>query len=108
MKLPSPNLPSTGATGLLANVIDSLTKYLRLVQNQVNGMGDGRITAHFSADIAPPAPSSVVEYAQGDFIRNKAPAELGSTGAKYVLFGWMCVAGGKPGTWVQCRFPTGN
>lgn len=55
------------------------------------------------------APSSATETFQaGDVVRNSAPVELGTTPNKYVLFGWICVASGSPGTWVQMRFPTGN
>jgi hypothetical protein len=27
---------------------------------------------------------------------------------RYVVIGWYCVANGTPGTWVECRCPTGN
>jgi hypothetical protein len=41
-------------------------------------------------------------------VRNNAPAELGVALSKYVVFGWICTSGGTPGTWLQCRFLTGN
>lgn len=108
MRLPAPELPTTGVIGPLVTLIQKLTEYLRKVQVQVNGMADGMISASTSANTAPPAVTSVTLYAQGDFIRNKQPSELGSAGAKYIVTGWVCTAGGKPGTWLACRSLTGN
>jgi len=45
---------------------------------------------------------------QGWFVRNTAPTEAGTAGSKYVVFGWMCVSAGTPGTWVPLRVLTGN
>lgn len=45
---------------------------------------------------------------QGDKCKNTAPVEAGSVGSKYVVMGWVCVASGSPGTWVQMRNLTGN
>jgi len=39
---------------------------------------------------------------------NEAPSELGSSGSKYTVLGWRCVAAGTPGTWVEMRTLTGN
>lgn len=72
---------------------------------QINQLAEGRISAVYNALTAPPTGGM---WAQGDFVRNKAPAELGSPGSKYVVHGWQCVSDGTPGTWVQCRFLTGN
>lgn len=47
-------------------------------------------------------------WAVGDKVRNSAPSELGGSGSKYVVDGWVCVAAGTPGTWVQQRTLTGN
>lgn len=47
-------------------------------------------------------------WALGDFVRNSAPSELGAPGAKYVIYGWINVVAGTPGTWVPARFLTGN
>lgn len=108
MRLPVPQLPTTGATGVLASVIVAISNYLKLVRTQVNGMTDGSISAATSASSGPPPVSSTTLYAQGDFIRNSAPSEIGTAGAKYVIIGWLCTAAGKPGTWVACRTITGN
>ena len=72
---------------------------------QVNALSEGRISAVYNAQTAAPTTGT---YAQGDFIRNSAPVEAGSSPDKYVVYGWLCVAGGTPGTFVPCRFLTGN
>lgn len=72
---------------------------------QVNNLAEGRIAAVTNATTA--APTSGPNQ-QGDFVRNSAPVELGSASSKYVILGWVCVASGTPGTWVQCRVLTGG
>lgn len=72
---------------------------------QVNALSEGRITAATNADTA--APTTGVWHA-GDVVRNSAPAEAGTAGSKYVITGWLCVASGEPGTWVEQRCLTGN
>ena len=49
-------------------------------------------------------------WGQGDFVENVAPTELGATGAKYIIRGWMCTAPGyaSAAKWVECRMPTGG
>ncbi|MFD0716243.1 glycosyl hydrolase family 28-related protein [Paenibacillus sp. GCM10027626] len=47
-------------------------------------------------------------WAQGDRILNTAPSEQGTAGSKYIIDGWVCVASGTPGTWVEQRTLTGN
>ena len=70
----------------------------------INLMTDGRLAG--THNVATAAPTSGTN-AQGDFVRNSEPAELGTAGSMYVVIGWACVAGGTPGTWVECRFLTG-
>ena len=72
---------------------------------QVNGLSEGRIVAVYNAQSAAPTTG---EYAQGDFVMNSAPTELGAPGSRYVVEGWKCVAGGTPGTFVPYQIPTGN
>lgn len=72
---------------------------------QINNLTEGRIAAVTNATTA--APTSGPNQ-QGDFVRNSAPVEIGSASSKYVILGWVCVASGTPGTWVQCRSLTGN
>lgn len=73
--------------------------------NLVNLLTDGRLSGTNNATTAAPTGG---DYAQGDFVRNSQPTELGAVSSKYVVYGFLCVAGGSPGTWVECRFLTGN
>lgn len=82
-----------------------LYELLRDAATQVNGLSEGRITATYNAYTAAPATGV---WAQGDFLRNSAPSELGSSSSKYVILGWICTVSGEPGTWLQCRTLTGN
>jgi hypothetical protein len=83
----------------------SLQRELREHALQVNQLTEGRISAVTNATTAPPTSGPNL---QGDFLRNSAPTELGTTPNKYVIHGWQCIASGTPGTWVPCRFLTGN
>lgn len=71
---------------------------------QVNALSEGRMVASYNA--VPSVPTTGA-YAVGDFVRNSAPAELGSAASKYVVFGWMCT-NDSPLTFVPMRFLTGN
>lgn len=82
-----------------------LQRELREHATQVNLLTEGRIAAVHNAIPGPPTTGT---YIAGDTARNSAPSELGSPGSKYVVYGWQCVVGGTPGTWVQMRFLTGN
>ena len=82
-----------------------LQRELREHATQVNLLTEGRIAAVTNATTA--APTSGPNQ-QGDFVRNSAPTELGLVSRKYVILGWVCVASGTPGTFVQCRVLTGN
>jgi len=81
-----------------------LQRELREHALQVNLMAEGRLAAAYNA--VPSVPTTGT-FARGDFVRNSEPSELGSAGSRYVIFGWLCVSGGTPGTFVQCRFLTG-
>lgn len=83
----------------------AMQRELREHALQVNMLSEGRISAANNASTAAPTTGA---YAQGDFVRNSAPSELGSASSKYVIFGWLCVSSGTPGTFVQCQFLTGN
>jgi hypothetical protein len=82
-----------------------LIRELREHATQVNNLSEGKLSAVYNAYTADPTTGT---WNQGDFIRNSAPSELGSGGSKYVIFGWICTVSGTPGTWLQCRFLTGN
>ena len=105
-QLPDPNqIGQTVSPGPLAKAV---AKYLKLVQQQVNRLSDGSINGSTTASTSPPPANSITIYAQGDYIRNSAPTVQGTSGSQYVVKGWICVAGGKPGTWVQDRGITGT
>ena len=82
-----------------------LTRELREHSTQVNQLSEGRIAANYTAATAAPTTGL---WAHGDFVKNSAPSELGTAGSKYVVFGFICVSGGSPGTFVEARFLTGN
>jgi hypothetical protein len=82
-----------------------LTDQLRQHAVQVNLLTEGSLSAVHNAMTAPPTAGT---WAKGDFIRNSAPSELGTGGSKYVVAGWICTVSGTPGTWLQCRYLTGN
>lgn len=83
----------------------NLARELREHAYQVNMMASGKQAAFDNAATAAPTTG---DAAVGDFVLNSAPAELGTAGSKYIIHGWRCTVAGTPGTWVQCRFLTGN
>lgn len=102
MKLPLSGYVLGSTTDTL---IRSLSRILPQIASQVNATSEGRIAGAYNALTAPPTTGL---YAQGDYIRNSAPQVLGSAGSRYVVRGWVCVAGGEPGTWAQDRGLTGT
>lgn len=92
-------------TPRLATQDQALQRELVAHASLVNLMTDGRVAGVNNAVTSIPTTGT---YAVGDFVRNSTPSELGSAGSKYVIFGWLCVVAGSPGTLVQCRFLTGN
>lgn len=88
--------------------IPSIVRWLKKLYAQINRLSSESINAYTTSSTGPPPANSVTIYAQGDFIRNEAPTVQGSAGSHYVVTGWLCVAGGKPGTWVECRSATGT
>lgn len=82
-----------------------LQEVLRDIAKQVNAVTEGRLEAFYNATTAAPTTGT---YARGDYIKNSEPSELGSASSKYVILGWVCVTGGTPGTWKECRTLTGN
>ena len=82
-----------------------LQRELREHALQVNQLSEGRISAEYGA--LPTVPTAGT-FARGDFVRNSLPSEAGTAGSKFVVYGWLCVDSGTPGTFVQCRFLTGG
>ena len=87
------------------NVDAETTRWYREVAQQVNAVSEGRLVGFYTASTAAPTTGT---WAQGDFVLNSAPTEAGTAGAKYLVHGWRCTVSGTPGTWLQCRFLTGN
>jgi ABC-type Fe3+/spermidine/putrescine transport system ATPase subunit len=106
MKLGTPILPVSPQSEYDAQLNRRLMDFFRQLVNKVNGLSTGAFT--HSADNAATAVPTTGTYAQGDFIRNSNPTELGTAGSKYVVFGFICTVGGTPGTWLQQRMLTGN
>lgn len=96
-----PRLP----TATSSTFIPQLTQILRNIAKQLNPLSEGSISAVTNATTAAPTGGT---YAQGDRIKNSQPSELGTTGSKYVITGWICTASGTPGTWLPMRTLTGN
>lgn len=62
---------------------------------------EGRASAQLALAAAPTAG----KWAQGDVVRNNAPAKVTGGSFDYVLFGWICTVAGEPGTWEEMRIP---
>ena len=97
--------PLLPANGDMTQWSFTLSRLFRGIATKVNGLADGRLSQIDNARTAAPTTGT---WAQGDFVRNSAPSEAGSASSKYVVYGWICSVGGTPGTWLQCRFLTGN
>jgi hypothetical protein len=82
-----------------------VTRELREHASEVNSLAEGRLTGTYNAQTSVPTTGS---HARGDFVRNSTPIEAGVALSKYVVYGYLCTVGGTPGTWVECRFLTGN
>jgi len=82
----------------------TLLREFRNIATQINMLAEGRIEASHNAATAAPTTGA---HKHGDFVRNSSPGELGTADTKYVIEGWLCVASGEPGAWVEKRFLTG-
>ena len=82
-----------------------LADIFREIENQVNKLSEGSLSASYTAKAAAPTTGT---WTKGDFVKNNAPAEAGSAGGMYVVTGWICTASGTPGTWLESRVFTGN
>ena len=102
MKLQTDNYRLGGEADSIAR---SLLQVLPVFAKQVNAVSEGRIAGHHNA--ATSAPTTGL-YQRGDYLRNSAPAVLGTAGSQYIVKGWVCITSGDPGTWVQDRGLTGT
>lgn len=106
MRLPEiPNVPHAPNDGYSKQLSRFIFDALKAIGLKVNQMADGRIAG---ADLVATAAPTTGTYLQGDFVRNSTPTELGTAPNKYVIIGWICVSGGSPGTFYDCRALTGN
>lgn len=106
MRLPEiPNVPRAPSDGYSKQLSQFIFDSLKAIGQKVNQMADGRIAG---ADLVGTTAPTTGTYKQGDFVRNSTPTELGVVTAKYVIIGWICVTGGSPGTFYDCRVLTGN
>lgn len=106
MKLGNPILPLGPESAYDRALNAKLHDFFRPLVTKVNGLASGSFAD--SADNAATAAPTTGAWAVGDFVRNSAPAEAGSASSMYVVIGWVCTVAGTPGTWVPCRFLTGN
>ncbi len=102
---PDPALPQNPDTAFDRALMVRLKDVFRTYSQRIIGLSEGRLNAIDNAVTSVPTTGT---YAQGDFVRNSTPTELGTAGNKYCIDGWTCVVGGTPGTFVQKRFLTGN
>jgi len=79
---------------------NNLVQLFQKIDDQVNNLTEGRVTAVTNAQTAAPTTGT---HAVGDFVRNSTPVNSGGS----IIYGWECVTAGTPGTWVECRFATG-
>jgi len=76
------------------------SQMMRRVDEQVNGLSEGRISAKYQAQTSVPTTGA---YAQGDRVENATPSEITTGGNSYVVLGWICTVGGDPATFEEIR-----
>lgn len=84
-----------------------ITEHLRKVGNQINSLSESKLAATYNAITA--APTGLI-MAKGDIVPKIDRAEEGTSGAKYVITGWMATVEGtsSAGSVVELRYLTGN
>lgn len=87
----------------LDQTVRKLTELFRAVALQLNGISEGSIVANYSARTSIPTTGT---WKQGDMLRNTAPEVQGTFPWQYVVFGWICVESGTPGTWQEIAMST--
>jgi hypothetical protein len=84
-----------------------MSEQFRQIEDAINRLSEGRIYQAYNAASSAPS-GTTVAYQVGDFVRNSTPTELGGAGSKYIVWGFICIGAGTPGTWREMRFLTGN
>lgn len=82
----------------------TLTAIVSDLQQQINSLSEGMLSARYNAQSIPPATGV---YAIGDLVYNLTPSELGTTPNKYILLAWLCTVA-DPLTFKELRCLTGN
>ena len=86
-----------------------LTDLIKRTNEKVNALIEGRASALYAAQSSVPTTGT---WAIGDYVHNSAPAELGTTPNKYVVYGWKRLTSGSANVlntdWVADRRLTGN
>lgn len=89
----------------------SFFEIVRAICGQVNNLSEGKLTAKYNASTSVPS-GTAVAYSVGDFVPDSNCTVRASVApgvaASYVRLGWVCVAPGTPGTFVEARVLTGT
>lgn len=115
-------IDATQADATFDNVIYTNNRFAKAAGNtnyqydiRHNNYGGGKVMlGNIGNDVtsgkglAAPVAGMALQWYPGDKIENKTATELGTTGGKYTIDGWVNVVQGDPGTWVQRRTLTGN
>lgn len=86
-----------------------ITDIIRAICGQVNQVSEGQLAGRYNAQASVPTGGT---YAVGDMVPDSNVTVRGSVApgvaASYVRLGWVCVAAGSPGTFVEMRVLTGS
>jgi len=84
---------------------ERIEELFQQIVEQVSLLSEGKQASYYQARTSAPTTGS---WARGDWVKNSAPTESGGAGSRYMIFGWLCVTSGTPGTWREMRVLTGN
>ena len=88
-----------------------ITDIIRQITTTMNLISEGRSSAHYQAQASVPTGTSYA-YQVGDVVYDSNCTVRGSVApgvaSSYVRLGWICVAPGSPGTFVEWRVLTGT
>jgi hypothetical protein len=68
----------------------------------------GEIGGMIGREVSSTAAPTTGTWSTGERCWKRNPVEAGVATTKYVILGWICVATGTPGTWLEMRTLTGN
>lgn len=100
-----PRLPIPPSDDYQKKLSFQLVSVLRDLGQRLDLLSSGFLSGHRNTATSIPTTGT---WAKGDFVLNSTPTEAGAGGSKYIVHGWRCTVAGTPGTWLQCRFLTGN